>query len=152
MNPAFFIAPFPPTNLNLFLSGPIGQAIDLGFVMASDAHPQTLNFSKWIVGKMTVSADGGHVGFISFADQANIDFKFNALSGSGYTQEAVEGLIDGVPKMPGSGRRLDLGLDAAYRTLFTTQGGVRNDAKKVRKNDIVKDLVSGYYFLSTTSF
>ncbi|KAK3737699.1 hypothetical protein QZH41_008038 [Actinostola sp. cb2023] len=111
-----------------------GPALDIGFVMDSSASvnwAQMLNFAKWLSGKTTVSADGAHFGFIPYAATANIAFTFKALSGSGYTSSAVNNLIDSVAAIGGSGRRLDLALSLAYRSLFTSHGGVRKQSKKV---------------------
>jgi hypothetical protein len=98
---------------------------------ASINWAQVQSFAKWLVGKTTVSADGAHFGFIPYASTAEMAFAFNALSGSGYTSAAVNNLIDNVAQVGGNERRLDLALDLAYRSLFTTQGGARNQAKKV---------------------
>ncbi|XP_031572994.1 collagen alpha-6(VI) chain-like [Actinia tenebrosa] len=111
-----------------------GAYLDLGFIVDSSSTvnwQQMLAFVKYIVGSFDISQRGTHVGFIAFGDTASVAFKFDALSGASYTVNGVNNLVDGVNQLGGSGRRIDLALQAALQNMFTVAGGSRVDARKV---------------------
>lgn len=88
-------------------------------------------YSQSIVNSFDVSQTGTHVGYITYSSNANVDFGFNALSGSGYTAKGVNKLIDGVKHKRGGDRYVNSGLEIAERQLFTTRFGARQTARQV---------------------
>jgi hypothetical protein len=81
-----------------------------------------------------ISSDGDHVGFITYSSTPTVGFRFNALSGRGYTSDGVKGIIDRLIHQRGSGRRIDLALDMANRDLFSPAGGARPHTRQVCRN------------------
>lgn len=108
--------------------------MDIGFVVDTSAGvnwPRVSQFAKAMLRQFHISSDGDHVGFITYSLTPALGFRFNALSGSGYTINGVEGLIDKLVNLRGSGRRLDLALDMANQQLFSQAGGARPSARQV---------------------
>lgn len=89
-------------------------------------------YSKSIVNSFDVSQSGTHFAYITYSSKANIDFGFNALSGSGYTAQGVNRLIDGVTHKRGAFRYVNNGLQMAEKQLFTAQYGARQTARQVK--------------------
>ena len=112
--------------------------MDIGFVVDSSNNVGQQNwnrlttFAKGVVDSFRPSWPGNHIGFMSYDNTARVHFGFDALRGNRYSPNGIKRLIDNVKYQPGSGRRIDVALNTAYRDLFSRKGGYRPDARQVK--------------------
>jgi len=89
------------------------------------------------IGNVSPSARGTRFGAVSYATAPVVGFKFNALSGPQLNAGEVKQLIQSLPRQKGTDRRIDLAIQAVDRDLFSTAGGARSGARKVRDSEIM---------------
>jgi hypothetical protein len=89
-----------------------------------------LAFVKSIVRSFHISTHGTHVGFISFANTANLAFDF--ATNPVPTADLVVSQINGITPKRGNQRRIDLALNMAATDMFVPSRGQRISARQVR--------------------
>ena len=113
------------------------RPLDIGFVVDSSNNVgsanwnRLLSFAKDAVKSFRPSWYGNRIGFISYGDNANVDFNFNTLQDDQLNPARIRGIIDSVRYQPRGGRRINLALNVAYRDLFSERGGYRPNARQV---------------------
>ena len=70
--------------------------------------------------------------FISYSSQAVLGFDFLGHGKVGFNKEGVQQLIDEMNQLGGNDRNINKGLEMAG-DLFSSRGGARNDARRVRQ-------------------
>ena len=110
------------------------KAMDVGIVLDTSGSVRSENFKKAtefvanLVGHLTISAQGTHVGVISYASTPSLQFNF--AKAEYHNLGALQAAIRGV-KFTGGGTRTDLALEMASNHLFTPGAGDRNQATNV---------------------
>ena len=113
-----------------FLSGPLPQPayVDWAYVVDSSHSVDWSAWRRYILESalryFKVSDASYRVGLITYGDQAQVAFPFNA-------PEPWDVLIAKASQLGGSGRRVDLALELARDELFTEKLGSRTGARKV---------------------
>lgn len=87
-----------------------------------------LNFLQTIVSFFNVSPSGGRVAVIQFSTQANVDLKFNTLTGSLLNGAEVNRQMSRLRCQRGF-RRIDRGLEVAGKEVLTSEGGLGNNPR-----------------------
>lgn len=88
-------------------------------------------FAQSIVNSFRVYSRGTKFGFISYSDNAYIDFGFNSFAWYELSRREVNSRINAIQHRGGSSRRIDIALQTAYRGLFTARGGARQNVRRV---------------------
>ena len=112
--------------------------MDLGFLVDSSDGVnwnEMLAFVKTIIRSFDISHAGTHVGFISFASTANLNFDF--ATNPAPTTDVINNQINSITPNRGNQRRIDLALRAAAAKLFITDRAMRPLARKVSLCDRV---------------
>lgn len=110
------------------------RKLDLGFVVDSSDSVNWSQMQRFVISMLQsfdIFEDRVHVGFVAFSDRAVRSFSFTELPRDAYTREGIRQLINRIPQLGGSQRRVDLALNTAYRDLFSNLGGTRINARKV---------------------
>ena len=113
------------------------MGVDIGFVVeaSESVTPELwtdfLNIVKRTVDRFHISPSAANVGMISFGDSSKVVFNFNTLPDEVLNNYEVKRLVHKATLQQGASR-LDLGLKAAFETLFTEQNGMRKWVPKVR--------------------
>ena len=119
---------------------PTRRPLDIAFLVDSSDNVDIGNwrkltsFAKRVADSFNVSWPGNHVGFISYGENANVEFNFNVLQGDRLTPDAVRRYIDNVQYQPRGGTRIDIALNVASRDLFSQRGGYRPNARQVKQS------------------
>ena len=114
--------------------GPVPIEQDIGFVVDSSSNAnwgRMQQFTQSIVSAFNVYRRGSNFGFISYSDQAYLDFGFDSISWDRLNDREVNSRIRAIQHRRGSGRRIDLALQLANREMFNERRGARKDASKV---------------------
>ena len=104
-------------------------------------------FVKQVIDFLQIGPDKTHVGVIEYSRGASLQLNFTRS----FNKTEIKELVDGVPHTAGI-TRIDLALKIASEELFTTQGGMRDDSRKVlnlylyRVSQKVVALISKLYF------
>ena len=89
-----------------------------------------LQFLKDMVKAFNVGPDKTHVAVLAYSTGANVEFRFNRLTGSAVTEEGYNGLIDRIRFQRGY-TFIDKALLLADREIFTTAAGMRPELPQV---------------------
>ena len=84
------------------------------------------DFIKRVIDFLQIGPALTHVGVIEYSRGANMELSFS----TSYDKEEIKKLVDAVPHTAGI-TRIDLALKVASEQLFTPQGGMRENARKV---------------------
>ena len=84
-------------------------------------------FIKGVVDYLFIGSTLTHVGLIEYSGSAKMQFSFT----TSYDKEEIKRLVDVVPHTSGI-TRIDLALKVASEELFTPQGGMRPNSRKVK--------------------
>ena len=119
----------------MFLDRWVG--IDIGFIVEAskkvtpEMWTEFLDIVKKTVDQFHVSPRAANVGMVSFGNYSKVVFNFNTLPDEELNNYEVKRLVAKSTLLQGASR-LDLGLEAAYKTLFTKKNGMRQWVPKVR--------------------
>lgn len=119
----------------MFLDRWVG--IDIGFIVEAsekvtpEMWTEFLDIVKKTVDQFHVSPRAANVGMVSFGSYSKVVFNFNTLPDEELNNYEVKRLVAKSTLLQGASR-LDLGLEAAYKTLFTKKNGMRQWVPKVR--------------------
>ena len=83
-----------------------------------------LQFLKDMVKAFNVGPDKTHIAVLAYSTGANVEFRFNRLTGAAVTEEGYYGLIDRIRFQRGY-TFIDKALLLADREIFTTADGMR---------------------------
>ena len=89
-----------------------------------------LQFLKDMVKAFNVGPDKTHVAVLAYSTGANVEFRFNRLTGAAVTEEGYYGLIDRIRFQRGY-TFIDKALLLADREIFTTAAGMRPELPQV---------------------
>ena len=89
-----------------------------------------LQFLKDMVKAFNVGPDKTHVAVLAYSTGANVEFRFNRLTGSAITEAAYYGLIDRIRFQRGY-TFIDKALLLADREIFTQANGMRSQLPQV---------------------
>ena len=92
-------------------------------------------FVKRVVQFLDIAPALTHVGLIRYSTGANLELKFS----SSYDKAEILRLIDEIALTDGI-TRIDLALKVASEELFTADGGMRAQARKVRHNQLLNKI------------
>lgn len=108
------------------------ERADYAFVIdgSGSIHPRDFTklkkFVKDVVEYLLIGPEETHVGLIEYSTTASLQLPFNEL----YDSDSIKRRVDRVEHKRGL-TRIDLALRVASEQLFTTQGGMRSNARKV---------------------
>lgn len=111
-------------------------AIDLGFLLDASGSirpeelPDIIRFVNKVLERFDVSRGGTHVGAITFSSSSDLLFRFNTIKGKLYLKE-VKSLLKDMRLLNGFTFPYKA-LELANKELFSSSGGMRNEAKKVK--------------------
>lgn len=77
------------------------------------------------------SKTGARFGVVTYANKPEVYFNFKHLSGNKINPTMVKKLIDTVPRVKGTNRRIDSALELVDSKLFNPRAGARVGAKPV---------------------
>ena len=89
-----------------------------------------LQFLKDMVKAFNVGPDKTHIAVVAYSTGANVEFRFNRLTGSDITEEGYYGLIDRIRFQRGY-TFIDKALLLADGEIFTTADGMRPELPQV---------------------
>ena len=89
-----------------------------------------LQFLKDMVKAFNVGPDKTHIAVVAYSTGANLEFRFNRLTGPDVTEKGYYGLIDGIRFQRGY-TFIDKALLLADRQIFTTTAGMRPELPQV---------------------
>jgi len=121
--------------LVIFLGPPCIKALDLGIIIDKSKSVRKRNLRKLkqslesFVNLFDVSAEGTHVGMISFNDDAELLFNFE--DDRYHTENQLRERIKEIPLKLELKTRTDLALTLAKEKLFSVEGGDRPDVPNV---------------------
>ena len=104
--------------------------------MRLDGWNRLKSFAKVVVDSFPPSKNGTHIGFVTYGDQASVDFNFDFKPESWrpwFDRDSMKRYIDNIQYRPRGERRIDNALDVTNRDLFSQSGGSRPNARKVHK-------------------
>lgn len=117
---------------------PDGRPLDLAVVvdssddLSSDAWNTIISFTKNIIDSFPPSKNGTHIGFVTYGDEAIVNFNFATKRPDGdVDRDLLKSLIDTIKYQRKGDRRIDNALDVTNRNLFSQSGGSRPNARKV---------------------
>ena len=85
-------------------------------------------FVKQVIDFLQIGQEKTHVGVIEYSRGASLQLNFTRS----FNKTEIKKLVDDVPHTAGI-TRIDLALKIASEELFTAQGGMRDDSRKVLK-------------------
>lgn len=91
-----------------------------------------IKFVKDILERFDVSKDGTHVAAITYSTDTNLHFRFNTIKGKNRLAEAKI-LLNDMRHLRGYTFPYKA-LQLANKELFSSRGGIRHEAKKVKKH------------------
>ncbi|XP_078348187.1 uncharacterized protein LOC144633234 isoform X3 [Oculina patagonica] len=106
----------------------VGLIIDGSISVGRDDFKKGLEFLSELVGHLSVSQQGTHVGAIVYGSHATL--KFNLANSEYHTLSKLQDAIKAF-EYPGGGTRTDLALEMAANDIFSSAGGDRGDAGNV---------------------
>ena len=111
--------------------------VDIGFLVDSSGSispsdwSAVLNALQRFVDSFLVSAEGSRFSVISYSSEPYVDFRFNTLTGDRLNNKEVKKLIGSIKHQKGY-TFMDKALGLADSDMFSTKGGMRAAARKVR--------------------
>ena len=106
----------------------VGLIIDGSVSVGKDNFKKGLEFFSDLVGHLSVSPQGTHVGTIVYGSTATL--KFNLAKSEYHSLSKLQDAIKAFD-YPGGGTRTDLALEMAANGFFSSAGGDRADAANV---------------------
>lgn len=83
-----------------------------------------LQFLKDMVKALNVGPQKTHIAVVAYSTKANVEFRFNRLTGSAVSEEGYNGLIDRIRFQRGF-TFIDKALKLANEQIFSTNLGMR---------------------------
>ena len=109
---------------------------DVAFIVDSSGSigrrnwAKMLEFIKEMVKAFNVGADKTHIAVVAYSTNAEVAFKFDALTGPSVTEEGYGRLIDRIRFQRGF-TFIDKALRLANKEVFTTAAGMRPELPQV---------------------
>lgn len=100
--------------------------VDASGSILEDEFDKLQQFIKGVVDYLRIGDKFTHVGLIEYSRSAKMQFNFTRS----YDKDEIKGLVDDVPHTAGI-TRIDLALKVASEKLFTEEGGMRPNSRKV---------------------
>ena len=92
-----------------------------------DEFQELKDFVKQVIDFLRIGPSLTHIGVIEYSRGANMELSFS----TSYDKEEIKRLVDNVTHTAGI-TRIDLALKVASEELFTSEGGMRETARKVK--------------------
>jgi len=110
------------------------SVIDVAFVVDSStklqgqsAWTQMLSFVNLVIDRLTISQYAQRVSFVSYGNQAIVDFSFNAYNNA----QSVKQRVSSISYLGHAGSNLADALNALRNQVFLTSSGARSGAPRV---------------------